>query len=69
MSNVVSIGITKAPHRPDDILEKAKGLGIARVLVVGVLEDGELFFSGSHSETAENVYALERAKQVLMSEE
>jgi len=61
-------GSTIAPHAPDAILEDAKGKGLKRVLVVGVLSDGELWFSGSHSDTAENLLALERAKKVLLTE-
>ena len=69
MGDVVSIGIvTTAPHAPDDILDAAKGKGIERVLIVGVLADGELWFSGSHSDTAENLLALERAKLVLLKD-
>jgi len=69
MGEVVNIGgITKAPHAPDAILDAAKGQGIERVLVVGVLGDGQLWFSGSHSEVAENLLALERAKMMLLAE-
>ena len=70
MGEVVTFGgITTAPHAPDDILEAAKGRGMHRVLVVGVLDDGKLWFSGSHSDTAENLFALERAKVQLLKEE
>lgn len=69
MSNVVKMsGATTMPHTPDDILDAAKGRGIERVLVVGVLADGELWFSGSHSDVAENLLALERAKLKLLAE-
>lgn len=69
MGDVVQLGgITTVPHEPDAILEAAKGKNIARVLVVGILDDGELWFSGSHSDTAENLLALERAKRVLLAD-
>ena len=67
MGDVVTFGgETKAPHNPDDILEKAKGRGIERVLVVGMKLDGSLWFSGSHSEKAENFFMLAQAQKFLI---
>lgn len=69
MDNVIPFtGLTIVPCAPDSVLDSAKGKNLVRVLVVGVHEDGELWFSGSHSDTAENLLALERAKKVLLSD-
>lgn len=62
-TNIVPIGVaTTAQHKTDAILEAAKGQGIERILVIGQMPDGTLWFSGSHSDDAGNLLALERAK-------
>lgn len=57
---------TTVGHRPDDILDAAKGRGLDTVLVIGNMENGELWFSGSASDMERVVFLLERAKRFAM---
>lgn len=67
-SNVVDFtGTTTMPMEPDRVLEAAKG-ELVTTVIVGVTPDGQLWLSGSHSETAENLFLLERAKALLMAD-
>ena len=67
--NIVNFpGITKAPEPPNQILEKAKDWDLARVLVVGANEAGDLVWGGSFSEAEDILWLLEMAKTELMRE-
>lgn len=57
--------MTKAEHRPDDILDMAKGKGLTDVLVVGYL-NGDAFISASTSDVERVVFLLELAKRRMM---
>lgn len=59
--------ITKADHKPDDILEAAKG-NLVRVTIIGETESGSLWVSGSTSDMSSVVMDLEMAKQMLVRE-
>jgi hypothetical protein len=66
-AEVIRLGIpTKVDHEPDYILEAAKGNGLEAVLVIGWLENGEFWFSGSTGDMERVVFLLERAKRKAM---
>ncbi len=54
---------------PDDILEAAKGKGFTTIAVLGQLEDGSFWISGS-ANAGETLILMERAKrQICFGEE
>ena len=57
---------TVAPHRPDDILEAAKGQGLTAVMVIGDMLDGSTWVSASQSDAARMLLMLELAKRELL---
>lgn len=50
---------------PDDLLEKAKGQGFTTLVILGELEDGSQWVSGS-ANAGETVIMIERAKHALI---
>lgn len=60
-------GDTKIQDRPETVLEKAKGWGMERCIVLGWKEDGSFCFGGSFSELGEIVLLLRCGEQHLMS--
>lgn len=67
MGEVVSFtGITTVPEDPAATLEKAKSWGLARVIIIGANDEGELLFGGSLSDVPEMAWLLDKAKQCLM---
>ena len=46
---------------PDQILEAAKGQGFDRLVIMGELEDGEIYIAGS-ANAGETMVLMERAK-------
>jgi coenzyme F420-reducing hydrogenase delta subunit len=57
---------TTMPHRPDDILEAAKGQGLDAVLIVGRIMDGTTWISASSSDAERLVFLLELAKKHII---
>lgn len=57
---------TTVPEPADQVLEKAKGQGLDTVVVVGLLESGDLWVSGNQSDLPLTVYLLEKAKAFMM---
>lgn len=51
---------------PESVLEKAKAWDMARALIIGVTEDGELRMGASFSDVAELLLLLKRAERDLM---
>lgn len=50
---------------PDEILEAAKGQGFTKLVVLGQLEDGEIWVSGS-SNAGESLILIELAKHDIL---
>jgi hypothetical protein len=66
-AEIIPLGIkTVAEHRPDDILECAKGEGFDAVLVIGLKDREPLWVSGSTSDMERVVFMLDWAKRVVM---
>lgn len=59
-------GDTRIPDSPEDVLEKAKGWGMERVVICGWKPEGGFVIGGSHSEIAEAVLLLEIGKARLL---
>jgi hypothetical protein len=67
-AEVITLGInTTAEHRPDDILERAKGQEFDAVLVVGYAADKPLDIRASTSDIERVVFMLEWAKQKMLA--
>lgn len=65
--NVINfVGYTVIPIPPEELLEKAKGWGMVRCMVIGIDEDGDLAFGGSFSEISEMNLLLDRAKYDIL---
>lgn len=69
MSNVVKFEPVEVGEGfrfdPDEILEAAKGRGFQTVAVLGQLEDGTFWVSGS-ANAGETLILMERAKQQIV---
>jgi hypothetical protein len=50
---------------PDDLLEAAKGIGFTTLVILGELEDGSQWVSGS-ANAGETLIMIERAKHTLI---
>lgn len=50
---------------PDDLLEKAKGHDFERLVIIGVLPDGEMYVAGS-ANAGESLIAIEWAKEHIL---
>jgi len=73
MSNVVKLEPVEVGENfrfdPDEILEAAKGQGFQTVAILGQLEDGTIWVSGS-ANAGEVLVLMERAKrQIVFGEE
>lgn len=58
-------GVTVGDLDADAVLESAKG-SLSEVLVLGLTEDGEEYFAGSHADAANALWLLERMKHLLL---
>lgn len=59
-------GLTILPDDPKAALEKAKGWGMEKVVIVGLDRRGMLVFGGTHSTAGEALLLLEIAKKRVM---
>ncbi|RWL14884.1 MAG: phosphoribosylformylglycinamidine synthase [Mesorhizobium sp.] len=69
MSNVVKLEPVEIGEGfrfdPDELLEAAKGVGFTTLVILGELEDGTQWTSGS-ANTGETLILIERAKHNLL---
>jgi hypothetical protein len=66
-ADIIHLGVqTTAEHRPDDILERAKGEGFDAVIVIGLTGREPLWVSGSTSDMERLIFMLDWAKRVVM---
>ena len=67
MDNVVELPVvTTLPIPCERVLRKAIEASLGEVLVIGMVEDGSLYFAGSHGEIGNALWLLERAKNELL---
>lgn len=68
-AEVIHLGVaTTAEHRPDDILERAKGQEFDAVLVVGFRTDKPIDVRASTSDVERVVFMLEWAKRWMLDQ-
>lgn len=66
---VAFTGLTKADHKPEQILQAAIDADLSTVVVVGREMDGSFWFSGNKSDAYEVLWLLELAKRNLLAGE
>lgn len=59
-------GLTTLSEPAESVLEKAKGWGMDRCVIIGYRQDGSLAFGGNHAEAPEILMLLELAKKWLL---
>jgi hypothetical protein len=68
MNNIVEFtGITTLDIPPDRIIASAANEKFERVVIIGVTEDGDEYFSSSASDGGSVLWDLERAKLKLLT--
>jgi hypothetical protein len=68
MTNVHFLGMeTKLPVPSVRVLQCAIDAGVESAIVIGIDKEGHLYFAASEVDAAEILFALERAKAVLMA--
>lgn len=69
MSNVLKFEPQSAPANfrldPDDVLEQAKGLNFDRMVILGQLPDGSVYYSGN-ANAGETLVMMELAKHQIV---
>lgn len=63
MDNVVEL---YADIGPEEVLEDAKGAGLATVVVLGVFPDGKMHLDGSVADMEEMLMIIKRAEYAIM---
>ena len=67
MTNVIPIGcVTRLDLPVEQVLEAAKGQGLAGVVLLGYREDGEQYFASTYADGGNVLWLLERCKKQLL---
>lgn len=70
MTNILPFtGTTTVDQPPETVLERAKGWGMERCVILGYRPDGSVAFGGSFSDTGDILLLLELARQFVIDGE
>lgn len=67
MSNVIDLPvITTVPIPAEKILRRAIERDLQRCMIIGVDQDGEMYFCSTHSDGPETLWLMEQVKAALL---